>query len=99
MLAMTSINWTDVLVALIAGLPAIIAAVGVILVRKEVKTPNGTSLGAQVEAAVHAAVSNNLHLQAISKQVDAPVSEAAVAEAQLVPKLAGEHGAAIEAGA
>lgn len=46
------------LVALIAGLPAILGAVisGVVLLR--IKTPSGKSIGAQVEEANHLAVVN-----------------------------------------
>jgi hypothetical protein len=62
-----SIDWTNVLVALIAGLPAIIAAVGVLLVHQKIKTPSGKSIGKQVEDTLHTALANNLHLQAAAE--------------------------------
>ncbi len=43
------VGWPDVLVALIAGLPGIIAAVAALLVRREVKTPNGDTLAHNVQ--------------------------------------------------
>lgn len=57
-----SIDWTNVLVALIAGLPAIIAAVGVLAVHQKIKTPSGTPIGEQVEDTLHTAIVNNHHL-------------------------------------
>lgn len=54
----SEVDWTNVLVALIAGLPAIIAAVGAILIRRQLKTPSGDPIGKQVEQANHLAAAN-----------------------------------------
>jgi hypothetical protein len=59
----SGINWTNVIVALIAGLPAIIAAVLAGLVHRQVATPSGTSIGKQVEGSHLTAIANN-HLLA-----------------------------------
>ena len=62
MMDVAAIDWTNVLVALIAGLPAIIAAVGVLLVHGQVKTPSGKTLGEVAEYAHDTAIANNLLL-------------------------------------
>jgi hypothetical protein len=67
----SSIDWTNVLVALIAGLPAIIAAVGVYLLHTEIRTPSGKSIGKQVEDVNHTTISSQHHLVAISDKVGA----------------------------
>jgi hypothetical protein len=43
------VGWPDVAIALIAGLPGIIAAVAALLVRHEVRTSNGYTLAQTVE--------------------------------------------------
>lgn len=82
-----TIDWTNVLVALIAGLPAIIAAVGVLRVHGKIKTPSGTSIGKQVEGVLHTALANNYHLRAIGGAVDAPAPPDSNAEAAKVADL------------
>jgi hypothetical protein len=57
-----AVDWTNVLVAFIAGLPAIIAAIGVLLVHRQIQTPSGKSLGAVAEYAHDTAIANNLLL-------------------------------------
>lgn len=47
LLAMT--DWTNVLVALIAGLPAILSAVFAYLIHRDSKIPSGGTLGEAVE--------------------------------------------------
>lgn len=69
---MAAVEWTNVLVALIAGLPAIISAVGVLLVHRQIKTPSGTSIGKQVENTLHTALSNHYRLRAVGSTVSAP---------------------------
>jgi len=64
----SAIDWTNVLVALIAGLPAIIAAVFAGLVHSQVKTPSGKSLGAVAEFAHDTAIANNLLLAAQTRK-------------------------------
>lgn len=61
---LASVNWTNVLVALIAGLPAIIAAFYAALVNRKVTTPSGKNIGPQVESAALAGAANNLMLAA-----------------------------------
>lgn len=56
---MGSIDWTNVIVALIAGAPAIIAAVFAARVNSQIKTPSGDSIGVQVEKAHHTGIANN----------------------------------------
>jgi hypothetical protein len=63
-----AINWTNIIVALIAGLPAIIAAIFAGLVHRQVKTPSGPSIGKQVESAHLTGIANNMLL---SRQVPA----------------------------
>jgi hypothetical protein len=46
---LAAVGWPDVAVALIAGLPGIIAAVAALLVRQEVKTQNGHTLAQDVQ--------------------------------------------------
>lgn len=59
MTVVAAIDWTNVLVALIAGLPAIIAAIFAGLVHNQVRTPSGKSIGQQVEGAHLTAIANN----------------------------------------
>lgn len=77
-----AIDWTNVLVALIAGLPAIIAAIGVLAVHKKIKTPSGKSIGEQVEDALHAAYANSLRLQSLGGETAQPTAQAIKAEAE-----------------
>lgn len=60
----SAINWTTVLTALIAGLPAIIAAFYSRSVHQQVKTPSGKPLGEAVEYTHDTAIANNLLLRA-----------------------------------
>jgi hypothetical protein len=84
---MSSIDWTNVLVALISGLPAIIAAIGVILVRQQIKTPSGKTIGSQVEASHHTAIANNHRLVSITDKVDAVTPAVSISEEAKVPDL------------
>jgi hypothetical protein len=43
------IDWTQVLVALIAGLPAILATVFAFLIHRAIRTPSGDRIGKVVE--------------------------------------------------
>jgi hypothetical protein len=56
------IDWTNVVVSGIVGLPAIIAAVYAGRVHRAVKTPSGKSLGEVSEYAHDTAIANNLLL-------------------------------------
>lgn len=48
-----AIDWTAILVALIAAVPATIAAVVALLNRRSLRTPSGDSIGAVAERAEH----------------------------------------------
>jgi cobalamin synthase len=66
----TSVDWTQVLVALIAGAPAILAAIFAFRVHRDVKTPSGDTLGAVAER-THDMTSANLALtQKVDKQTN-----------------------------
>jgi hypothetical protein len=75
------VDWTNVLVALIAGLPAIIAAVGVLLVHQKIKTPSGTPIGEQVEDTLHTAIVSNHHLVAAAEDRRTVAADLAAAKA------------------
>lgn len=87
MIVGSGVDWTNVLVALIAGLPAIIAAIGVLVVHRQIRTPSGKSIGAQVEDTLHTSLSNNFHLQSIGGKVGAKTPPAADGEAAKVEAL------------
>jgi hypothetical protein len=57
-----SIDWTQVITALIVGLPAIIAAVYAGRVHSQIKTPSGKAIGAVTEYAHDTVIANNLLL-------------------------------------
>lgn len=57
-----SIDWTTVIAALIAGLPAIIAAIFAAKVNSQIQTPSGPSIGKQVESAHLTGIANNMLL-------------------------------------
>jgi hypothetical protein len=57
----SSVDWTQVLLALIAGAPAILAAVFAFRIQRQVKTPSGDTLG-QVAERTHDMTSANLAL-------------------------------------
>jgi hypothetical protein len=83
-----SIDWTNVLVALIAGLPAIIAAFYAARTHQQVKTPSGKNIGAQVEDALHTGLANNYRLQSIGAHMGAETPPQANGEATKVEGLA-----------
>lgn len=49
----SSIDWTQVIIAIVASLPATVSAIGVILMRRDIRTPSGTTIGRQVEDTNH----------------------------------------------
>lgn len=87
MIVAAGIDWTNVIVALIAGLPAIIAAIAAVSIHQKIATPSGTAIGKQVESALHTALANNYHLRGIGDAVNAPQSRAGTSEAEQVPDL------------
>lgn len=60
------IDWTNVLVTVIVGLPAMIGAVASLRVHSQIKTPSKTSIGAQVENALQTALANHYRLRALA---------------------------------
>jgi hypothetical protein len=70
MIAASGVDWTQVLLALIAGLPAILAAVFAFRIQRQVKTPSGDTLG-RVAERTHDMTSANLTLtQKVDKQTN-----------------------------
>lgn len=57
------IDWTQVMVALIAAVPSTIAAVGVIRLRRDAKPPSGGTIGERVEQAHDLVAVNTVMLQ------------------------------------
>jgi hypothetical protein len=66
-----AVDWTQVLVALIAAIPAILAAVAALSVRRSVQTPSGRSLGKQVEDGLHTGLGNAYRLETLRQHVGA----------------------------
>jgi hypothetical protein len=83
----SSIDWTNVIVSLIVGLPAIIAALYAGRVHHQIKTPSGKAIGRQVEDSLHTAISNNHHLQSLGTKVDAVTTQQESDGARRVAKL------------
>lgn len=57
-----AVNWTTIIVALIAGIPAIISAIFAGKVHNQIKTPSGKSLGEVAEYSHDTAIANNMLL-------------------------------------
>lgn len=62
----SQVDWTQVLVALVAGLPATIAAVGTIWLSRQMRTPSGDAPGKLIEqthelAIVNTEMTKNIH--------------------------------------
>lgn len=86
-----AVGWPDVAIALIAGLPGILAAYAALSVRKAVTTPSGTAIGTQVESAHHVALGNNYRLRTITGELGADAPSKAVAEEAQVESLDNGH--------
>ena len=84
---LAAIDWTNVLVALIAGAPAIIAAIFSIRVNRQVKTPSGKTLGAVAEYAHDTGIANNLLLSKHNGPTKDLSHEQAAAEAETPPQV------------
>lgn len=87
---LASIGWPDVMIALIAGLPGIIAAIAALRVHGAIKTPSGTPIGKQVEATHHVALGNNYRLRSVTGDLGAETPPRAADEEAKVPELDGE---------
>ncbi len=83
-------GWPDVVLALIAAIPGIIAAIAALRVHKAIKTPSGTTIGQQVESVHHVALGNNYRLRAVTGELGAVAPEKAKAEEAQVDTLADE---------
>lgn len=84
-----AIGWPDVAIALIAGLPGILAAVAALRVHKAIQTPSKTPIGKQVEDVNHTARSNWHTLDAVRKDVGTELPSEAHREADSVDGLNG----------
>ena len=60
---LAAIDWTNVIVTLIAASPAIIAAIYAGKVHGQIKTPSGKSAGEVLEYAHDTAIANNMLLR------------------------------------
>lgn len=87
-----SVDWTKVLLGLIAIVPTTVSCLMWVYLHSQIKTPSGTSIGRQVENALHTALANNYHLRSIGGTVDAPAQPEATAEEAKVPGLPGSEG-------
>lgn len=72
MLLGSPIDWTQVLIALIAGLPSTIAAIGAIYLAKQLRTPSGDTPGALIERTHELAIVNTEMTMDVHKQVGHP---------------------------
>lgn len=70
MIGAALIDWTQVIVALIAGAPAIIAAVFAFRVHRDVRTPSGDRLGEVAERTHDMASANLALIQKVDKQTN-----------------------------
>lgn len=62
MIVASSVDWTQVITALIVGAPAIIAALYAGRVHHQIKTPSGKKIGEVVEYAHDTVIANNMLL-------------------------------------
>ena len=92
MLLAASVDWTQVLTALIAALPAIIAAVYARGVHQQVQTPSGKSLGEVAEYAHDTAIANNLLLSKQNGPTKPADHEALRHEGETPPQVPDEDG-------
>lgn len=70
-MVVAAVDWTQVLVALIASLPAIIAAVTALHIRQQIQTPSKRSIGKQVEDGVHVGLGNAYRIESVRKATGA----------------------------
>lgn len=74
-----SIDYTTVIVALIAAIPATVAAYAALRNGRALKTPSKTSIGKQVEDALQTAIANNFRLQGMAHKLDVRMPDRAAA--------------------
>jgi hypothetical protein len=84
-----SVGWPDVTIALIAGLPGILAAFAALRVNQQIRTPSKTSIGRQIEDVNHTARANNYHLQAMGGDLGTKQPREAIEEVKKVDGLNG----------
>ena len=88
---LAAIDYTNVLDTLIATVPAIIAAVGVILIHGQIKTPSGKNLGEVVEYAHDTAIANNMLLRSKNGPTSPISKETVRAETTQAPQAPAEQ--------
>lgn len=91
MIVATSADWANALATFVVGAPGIVSAIYAFYIHRKIKTPSGTSIGVQVENALHTGLANNYQLRAIGDATKAPPAPAAHAEAKKVPDLPEGH--------
>jgi hypothetical protein len=57
-----AIDWTTVIVAIVSGFFSMLSALFALIIRREIRTPSGKSLGEVAEYAHDTAIANNLLL-------------------------------------
>ena len=67
---LVAIDWTPILVALIAGLPGIITAILTVRVKREIKTSNGQPIGPMVEETHELAKAAKEHSERVAAQLE-----------------------------
>jgi hypothetical protein len=72
MLGAAQVDWGEVIAALIAGLPAVVAAIFAGLSHRNMRTKSGTPIGQVVESAHAVGTANNQLLQGIAADPSEP---------------------------
>lgn len=86
---MGSVDWTQVLIAAILTIPAIISALYAGRIHQQIKTPSGQHIGAMAEYTKDTVIANNVHLKmknGPSRKATREQLDAAVAEGPQVPE-------------
>jgi hypothetical protein len=76
-LPLAVLDWGSVIAALIAGIPATVAALLTYRNNRALQTRNGQKLGHQVDDALQTSIANNFRLKAISETFDVPMPDKA----------------------
>lgn len=81
------IDWSLVIVAAIGAVPATIGAWAALQNGRKLRTPSGTSIGKQVEAAHHTSIASNYRLQAMGGELGVKMPHKAQDEERYVERL------------
>jgi hypothetical protein len=84
---LAALDANTLLIAAIAAVPATIAALASLRNGRALRTPSKTSIGRQVEDALHTAIANNYRLQAMGDEFDVPMPDKASASESRVEAL------------